>query len=81
MKSNETQSYRKNGNKEISRKQERQKQVNKTNKSSLRQYEKKDNIQVTNIWNGRDDITTVIKQIREYWELYVNKFNHLDKME
>ena len=49
MKSNETQSYRKNGNKEISRKQERQKQVNKTNKSSLRQYEKKDNIQVTNI--------------------------------
>lgn len=75
-------SYHKNGNKEISRKQKRQKQVNKTNKSSLRQYGKKrDNIQVTNIWNGRDDITTVIKHIREYWELYVNKFNHLDKME
>lgn len=41
---------------------------------------KRDNTQVTNIWNGRDDITTVIKQIREYWELYVNKSNHLDKM-
>ena len=42
----------------------------------------KENIPVTNTWNDRDDITTVIKQmIREYCEPYAKKFDRLDKME
>ena len=42
----------------------------------------KENIPVTNTWNDRDDITTVIKQmIREYCEPYAKKSDHLDKME
>ena len=45
---------------------------------------KRENMQVTSIWNGRGHITTnstVIKWIRECFELYANQFHNLDKME
>lgn len=67
--------------KSVGNRKDKSRSIKPINLHSDNMKEKRDNIQITNIRNGRDDITTVIKQIREYWELYVNKFNHLDKME